>query len=206
MGEAVGVLLSCGAAVLGWVVVVGGNAAAPITGGLSATVNILGVSAAIASSAQCGNGLIRIGSEILDDGQTSDILDSQEWYHETVKAIDVISLAGAATSSLMTFKVYQMATTASSRSIIDILKGMTRPERKRLTKEIIRVNHPGVSNKLLKGMVREGKYPKSFSSSRINTSLMLHVKDAAGATLSFSGSAFSGSVKNLVIGIYEEAK
>jgi len=48
-----------------------------------------------------------------------------------------------------------------------------------------------------------GQTPKRYSQHSINTGLMLSVKDAVGATLSFSGSAFSGNVKNVVIGVYE---
>jgi len=48
-----------------------------------------------------------------------------------------------------------------------------------------------------------GQIPKRYSQHSINIGLMLSVKDAVGATLSFSGSAFSGNVKHYVIGAYE---
>lgn len=206
VGEAVGTVMSCGAAFLGWLVIAGSVGVTPVTGGASGAITVLTWGAALASSAQCANGLIRSGSELVDDGITSDILDSQQWYQETTKALDVISLAGAASSALAAFKAYQLAKTASSRGVLDILKGMTRAERKRMTEEIVRINHPGISNGVLKAMIRSGEVPKRFSNHTINHGLMLHVKDAIGATLSFSGSAFSGTVKDFVIGVYEESE
>lgn len=203
IGEALGTALSCGAAVLGWMVVWGGAAAVPISGGTSSAITILAYGAATASSLQCFNGLYRTASE-LNGGKMNDTLDSQEWYTVTMQALDIISIAGAATSALAAFKAYQVVRSASSRSLLEILKGMSRAERKRITEEIIRVNHPKVSNRLLKQMIRGGQYPKRLSNTSINTALMLHLKDAIGATLSFSGSASSGIVRNAAIGIYEE--
>jgi hypothetical protein len=48
--------LSCGAAVIGWIVVFSGSVAVPFTAGASAFVVGIGVTAALASSAQCGFG------------------------------------------------------------------------------------------------------------------------------------------------------
>lgn len=206
VGEAVGTVMSCGAAVLGWLVVLGSGSAAPISGGLSAAVTLLAVGAATASSVQCINSAARLSFEIRGRGHTNDYLDSQEWYQTVGTALDTISLAGAGSAALTTFKVYGVIRKVSPRGITDILKGMTRSEKKRLTEEIIRIDHPKVSNKMLKRMIRDGVYPKRYSDESINTALMLHLKDSIGATLSFAGSATSGNVKNFVIGVYEHQK
>ena len=165
VGESVGTVLSCGAAVLGWLVVIGGGVAAPISGGTSTTVSVLAWGAAVASSLQCANGFIRTGSE-LGSGEINDYLDSQEWYQTAITSLDIISLAGAGSASLASFKAYQAVRSVSSRSLLDILKGMSRSERKRMTEEIIRINHPGVSNKKLKQMIQGGVYPKRYSKNR----------------------------------------
>lgn len=204
--ESVSVLLSCGAAVLGWLVVTGSAGAAPITGGGSTAITVLSYGAAYASTIQCGVGLVRTYNELTGGEHNNDWLDSQEWYNETMRALDIISLAGAATAGIMSFKAYQVAKTATGKSLKQTLRGMSRAERKRLTEEIIRVNHPGVSNTALKRMIRSGLYPKRYSSNTINTSLMLHVKDAVGATFSFSGSFTSGVLRNIAVGVYEEVK
>ncbi len=201
-GEAVGTVLSCGAAVLGWLVVIGSNAAAPVTAGTSSVIGYLAIGAASASTVQCANGLYRTKNELKSPEQ-NDWLDSQEWYQQSTKALDLISLAGVGATGLATVKSVLNLRKASSRSFLEILKGMSRPERARLTKELARAKVPGLSNKAFKEMVRAGEFPKRFSNHSINTALMLSVKDAVGATLSFSGSASSGNVKNFVIGVYE---
>lgn len=190
VGEAVGAVMSCGAAVLGWLVVLGSGSAAPISGGLSATITVLAVGAATASTAQCINGAARVTLEVSGRGETNDYLDSQEWYETVGTALDVISIAGAATATLTTFKVFATVNKVSPRGITDLLKSMTRSEKKRLTEEII----------------RESIYPKRYSNESINAALMLHLKDSIGATLSFGGSATSGVVRDFVIGVYEHQK
>ena len=55
IGESAGMVLSCGAAVKSWVVVLGSGGAAPITGGTSTAVTVLAYSAAAASSVQYFN-------------------------------------------------------------------------------------------------------------------------------------------------------
>jgi len=80
---------------------------------------------------------------------------------------------------------------------------MTRAERRRITEEVIRINHPGISNSALKAMVRNNLYPKRYSSIQITEALKLQMKDAISATLSFTGSAITGDVRSIAVGIFE---
>jgi cell division inhibitor SulA len=130
--------------------------------------------------------------------------DSQEWYQNTTIALDVISIAGAAAAGAATLKATKLLMANSGKSTLSILKGLSRAERKRLTQDIIRLNHPSVSNRVLKSMVKNGRYPKRFSGLKITQSLQLQLKDAVGASMSFAGSALSGNVNSLAVGIYEE--
>ncbi len=202
VGEAAGTALSCGAAVLSWVVVLGSSAAIPITGGTSTAITVLGYAAATASTMQCFNGGARMYLEVAAP-EKKDWLDSQEWYTNASTAIDVISVAGAAGAGAAAIKTVQIAKSASSKSTIEILKGLSRAERKRLTQEIIRANHPGISAKVMKSLVRAGTYPSRYSQAQISSALAYKLKDAIGASLSFTGSALSGTVNTLAIGLYE---
>lgn len=92
----------------------------------------------------------------------------------------------------------------SDRSFADILKGMTRSERKRLAKELIRMQKPGISNGAMKGLIRAGKFPSGFASAEISKALFAQLRDAISATLAFAGSAASGDVKLLYVHIYQE--
>ena len=53
-------------------------------------------------------------------------------------------------------------------------------------------------------LTRSGSFPKRYSGIQITHALQLQLKDAIGASLSFSGSALSGTVKGLAVGIYQE--
>ncbi len=204
LGETVGFGLSCGAAVLSWIVVAGASAVVPVSGGASTAIVVLTYAAAVASTAQCVNSVVRTGFEITDP-RTNDWLDSQEWYTTTVTTLDVVSVSGAVASGFATIRVVMTARAATGRPFIDILKGQSRAERKRLTEEIIRINHPGISNGALKALVRSNAYPKRYSAIRITEALKLQVKEAIGATLSFTGSGTAGTVNGLAVGIYESA-
>jgi hypothetical protein len=203
VGELVGTGLSCGAAILSWVVITSSTAAIPITGGASAAVTYLGYAAATASAVQCANGFGRTVLEV-SDPQTKDWLDSQEWYSNASHAVDVISLAGVAASSVAVLKTVQTLKKTTSKSTREVLKGLTRQERKRLTEEVIRLNHHNVSGKAMKALIRSGKYPKRFPHESINQALVIKLKEAVAASFSFTGSALSGSARALAVGVYEE--
>ena len=203
VGEIAGTVLSCGAAALGWLVVLGSGAVIPLTGGTSSAITYLAVAASAASTLQCVNGAYRTYNE-RENPDKNDYLDSQEWYQNVCVALDVISLAGVVAASAATLKSVKLLMANSGKSSLSILQSLTRSERKRLTLEIIRLNHPGVSNKVLKRMIRSGHFPKSYSGIQFTQALKLQLKDAVGASMSFSGSALSGTVNSIAVGIYEE--
>lgn len=100
IGELVGMSLSCSAAVLSWLVIVGSGAAIPLTGGTSAALTYLGFAAATASAAQCGIGLTRTALEI-GSPELNDWLDSKDWYINATLAVDAVSLAGVGGSTVV---------------------------------------------------------------------------------------------------------
>lgn len=203
VGEAVGTALSCGAAVLGWIVVFGSGAAVPITGGTSAAITYLGMAAASASTIQCLNGAGRVIGETMAP-EMVDALDSEAWYQQTMTALDIISLAGAAAAGATTIRMVHTLRSTTGKSTRDVLSGLSRPERKRLTDEVNRLNHPGASAARLRELTRSGALPKRYSNAQLSHSIQLQLKDAIGATLSFAGSALTGTIKTLAIGFYEE--
>jgi hypothetical protein len=202
--------LSCGAAVLSWVVVGGSSAAIPVSGGTSTAITVLAYSAATASSLQCANSGYRLFNESdLGDNSVNAWLDSQDWYVHTTTALDIISVVGGVSSAGATLKTVINLRKAGT-PMKEVLKGLSRQERKRLTEEIIRAHNPGISNKVLKALVAAGKYPKRYSKLEVSSSVRLQLKDAIAATLSFSGSATGGIVRNperimdFIVGIYNE--
>ncbi|NMH66500.1 hypothetical protein [Shewanella salipaludis] len=202
-GELLNTGLSCGAAVLSWVVVAGATAAIPITGGASTAVTYLGVAAATASGLQCFNGFGRTVAEAVNP-ESLDWLDKQEWYNAANTALDIISLGGAAAAGATTIKMVQTLRKTTSKSLTEILKGLSRAERKRLTQEIQRLNQPGISQSVLKTLTNSGQLTTRYSSQALVNAVSLNIKDAVGASLSITGSAYGGTIKNLAVGIYEE--
>lgn len=208
--ELLGASLSCGAAVLSWVVVAGSSAAIPVTGGTSTAITVLSYGAATASSLQCANSSYRLYNESnYGDPEVNAWLDSQGWYEHTSTALDVISVAGGLASAGATLKM-ALQLQKSGTPMKEVLKGLSRHQRKRLTQEIIRTNNPGISNKVLKSLVAAGKYPKRFGKFDLSNTVRLQLKDAIGATLSFGGSATSGIIRspsaipNVAIAVFEE--
>ena len=205
VAEVAGSVLSCGAAVLGWVGVAGLGVATPLTVGTSAAVSYLAVGVAIAGTMQCTTSLARAYNEI-NDPSANDALDSEEWYRATTVALDVISLASAAASAAATVKAFKLLQATKLKPTKVLLQGLNRAERKSLTQEIIRMNEPSArhSNRVLKRLIKEGHYPKRYTGTQISQRMSVQLLDGVGATMSFAGSASSGVVKSLAIGVYEE--
>ncbi|MCA0761458.1 hypothetical protein [Vibrio vulnificus] len=201
--ELIGASLSCASAVLGWVVVFGSVGAIPISGGTSAAITYLGYGAATASTLQCMVGIGRSGAEHFSPNNL-DELDSLAWYQNTSKALDYISLVGVGASGTATIKTINNLQKSSGKSLNEVLNGLNRHERARLTKEISKQNIPNLSSKAYKQLVRSGSVKRRYSSQEISNAVQLQLKDAIGATLSFVGSATSGNVGAIAVGIYEE--
>lgn len=188
--------LSCGAAILSWLVVFGSGAASVPTLGTSTALTVLSYAAATATTAQCLNGAYRSTMLISDQEERLEWLDSQEWYQKTSTALDLVSLAGVGASALATVKTYKALKASGNQSLTTALREMPRAERKRLTEEIIRAMHPGISNAAVKAYLRSGVYPKRFGQAEISRFLRNQLLDAVAATISFSGSALSGVIRN----------
>lgn len=155
----------------------------------------LAVGATGASLAQCGIGAFRIYRLTTGDSETVDWLDSQEWYIYTSLTLDSISVAGGVGVTAVSIKaVLAMKKAAPTKSIFELLKGMQRHERKRLTEEMVRLQNPGISNKALKEMIRTGMVPKRFKQTVINQSLKTQIIDLFGAGASLLGSGLNGII------------
>jgi hypothetical protein len=189
-------VLSCSAAILSWLVVFGSGAASVPTLGASAPLTVLSYAAASASTAQCFIGGYRSSRLIAGREDRLEWLDSQEWYQKTSAALDLVSLAGAGASYMATIKTYKALKAAGNQSLTKALSEMPRAERKRLTEEIIRASHPGISNVAVKAYLRAGVYPKRYGQAEISLFLKKQLVDAVAATMGFTGSALAGVIRN----------
>jgi hypothetical protein len=205
--EATSAAVACGAAVLGWAVVISSGATAIPSAGATSVITVLAYSASVASSVQCATGVVRTIAAASGGDEGLAWLDSQAWYNHTTTALDLVSLTGAGAAAAGTIKTLKLLKAAGNTSVLQALKQMARHERKRLTEALIRSFHPGISNAAVKAFIRAGVYPARYSSVEVSHFLRIQLLDAVGATLTFSGSALSGTirhpgrVKDLVFGI-----
>ena len=113
-------------------------------------------------------------------------------------------MVGAAAAGALTVKAVLAIRRASTRGFLEIVKGLSRAERKRLTHELIRMQTPGISNSGLKTLIRAGKFPARFTAAQISKGLFNQLRDAISATLAFTGSAVAGDMKLLYVHIVQE--
>ncbi|MCQ6255755.1 NAD synthetase [Pseudomonas sp. Q11] len=203
VGEAVNTTLSCAGAVLGWIVVLSGTIAVPFSAGASSVVVALGYTAAVASSAQCVIGVIRTGAEVTNP-QINDKLDSEEWYQYASIGLDAASLLGVGASALTTIKLVKVTKATTGKSLREILRGLNRQERAKLTKELLSINDPRLTPKMLKLKQLAGELPKRLTPTQLKHATVTQIKDSLGATIGLTGSSLSGNVKTIAVGLYEE--
>ena len=110
-------------------------------------------------------------------------------------ALDSIYLVGALVAGTAAIKAFKLIQKNSGRTTQQILKNVTRAPKRRLTKDIVRLNNPNKSTKALKAILK------------ITKAVKLHLKDGVGAALTFSGSAFAGfssnQIKAIAVTVFE---
>lgn len=205
IGEAVNTGISCLGAVISWAAIASGTLLVPFSAGASSVVVVIGYAAAGASSLQCINGLARTTLEVAKP-EVNDWLDSEGWYQNASIVLDAASLVGVGASTLTTVKLVRAAKASTGKSLREVLRGLNRQERAKLTKELLSINDPKLTTKLLKLKQASGELTKRFTPTQLKHGTTTQIKDALSAVIGFGGSAYSGNVKTIAIGLYEEAK
>lgn len=189
--------LSCGGAIISWIVAASATGAAPFTGGSSLIVTNLSATAGWLGAVSCVNAGYRLYNAKYDSGQ-NDWLDNQWWYTSASTAIDAISLAGAGVSAAAIIRMVKIAKVSTGKSIVEILKGLSRQERRKLTQEVLRMQNPGADIAELEAMAQRGIFPKRFSNADISRDAKKQLLDAVGAVAGFTGSATGGIISKAI--------
>lgn len=203
MKEALPMAMACTGALLSWHVIYSGIALMPFTGGSSVVISFIGTAAVIAGLFQCAVGAYRTANEAWDP-QKNDNLDSNAWYEGAMVALDAVSLLGVTTSAVTTMKVINLSKRATGKSLREVLRGLSRQERAKLTNELLKIQDPRLSPKLLKLKQASGSFPKRIPATQIKPIIATHRNDAFAAALGLTGSSMTGNTKTLAVGIYEE--
>lgn len=119
-------------------------------------------------------------------------------------ALDAVSLIGVGASTLATVKLVRLNQSATGKSVREVLKGLTRQERAKLTKELLSIQDPRMTSKMLKLKQLSGEPTKRFTPVQVKHATVTQIKDALGAAIGFTGSAISGNVRTIAVGLYEE--
>lgn len=201
--EASGMAISCGGAVISYIVAKTGIAAAPFTLGASLVLTYIAFVGTAASGAQCLNSLWRTRNELINPA-LNDHYDTLRWYQATTLALDGISLVGAGSSSFAAVKSVLAIRRSTGRHMTDILRAMSRQERATLTDEILRLKNPRHPFEIVRLKQLAGELPKRYSNPQLRQDILTQIKDQIGATLSVTGSALSGNISHLLIALYEE--
>ncbi|WP_171030935.1 MULTISPECIES: NAD synthetase [Pseudomonas] len=198
--EAVGTTLSCAGAFLGWVVMFSGTVAVPFSGGASLALTYASAAATLASSAQCGIGLVRTHNE-MNDPAANDRMDDQAWYQAASPVLDALSLLGVGASGLTTVRYLQVRKAATGSSWTELTRSLSRQQRKSLTDELLRIKHPALTAKQLTLRQSAGELVKRYTPTQISHAARTLIKDSLGAAIGIVGSS---RVQSIAVGLYEE--
>jgi len=201
--EASGMALSCGGAVISFVVAKAGIAAAPFSGGASLALTYVSYAGLAASGGQCFNGVWRTRNELTDPAK-NDYYDTLAWYQAMTVALDGISLVGAGASTVATVRTVMAIKRSTGREMTDILRPMSRQERAKLTDEVLRLSNPRHPREIIRLKQLAGQLPRRYSNPELRLRIITQIRDQVSATLAITGSVLFGNINALVIALYEE--
>ena len=201
--EASGMALSCGGAVISFVVAKAGIAAAPFSGGASLALTYVSYAGLAASGGQCFNGVWRTRNELTNPAK-NDYYDTLAWYQAMTVALDGISLVGAGASTVATVRTVMAIKRSTGREMTDILRPMSRQERAKLTDEVLRLNNPRHPREIIRLKQLAGQLPRRYNNPELRLRIITQIRDQVSATLAITGSVLFGNINALVIALYEE--
>lgn len=190
--------LNCTAAVIAGGVTFGTAATAPITGGSSLLLTGVGLAATSATVAGCGISLTRTFNALIFPGRNQS-WDNEPAYKTTVEILDGISLISVGASVASASRVVRLPAKAEVR-IPTVLTGtINRQEGARLTKEMINLRRPNVTNKEIKELIKQGVEPRRYPKDLISAGALKSLKDSIASGLSFLSSSLDGDVKEISV-------
>lgn len=193
--EILSTALSCGAVVLWGIGTFIAHTATVTTFGAATPLAIISTLGTMATIGQCINGGLRLVAIYTNEGNKVKWLDSQEWYNNTIMALDLISLAGASRDLYNAVKIYRAFKKSSSMAMVSMknwLRKLSDKERVSISREIIKHFNPGATEKQISLWLTAGKYPKMIDSEQAILELNSQINNAIMASIAFSGSAISG--------------
>jgi hypothetical protein len=196
--ESISAGLSCASVLFTGAGVLVGIGGAPLTAGSSTTLTVLSWAGLVASSAQCANGTWRVFNEICDP-EMNDQLDSHQWYRIANDVLDGVALAGGVASLGQAAQAAVRLGRTSGRPLIEVLRGMTRAERKRLAQDLARYTGDATTRRQFIRLAREGKITSIFRRHEVTRGVVRQLLNAVSSGLTFTGSAGFGVLRTITV-------
>lgn len=190
--------INCSAAVIAGVVTLGGGVGAPFSGGASLAISTVAGAATIATGLSCFNSGVRTYNALRRPG-TNQQWDDLPAYKTTLQVLDGVSLLGVGVSAVVARRAVKVLSNAGVNIPAALTGNINRQQATLLTKEMIKLRRPNVSNGELERLVRSGAEPKRYSRQEISLGALKSLKDSIAAGLSFLSSTLDGNVKELSI-------
>jgi transcription antitermination factor NusA-like protein len=105
---------------------------------------------------------------------------------------------------MSTIRLVNTLKKTTGKNTHQVLKGLNRQERVKLTKELLSINHPEMTRKMIKLKQLAGDMPKRYTSAEVRNGTILQMLDALGAALGVAGSVRSGNIRIIAVGLYED--
>lgn len=198
LAEGAMTVINCSAATIAGVVTFGSGAVAPVTGGTSLALTTVGVAATGATAVGCVNSSIRTYNALLYPGKNQR-WDDMPAYKTSLQVLDGVSLLGVGASAIAARRAVKVLSNAGVHIPAALTGNINRQQATLLTKEMIKLRRPNVSNGELKKLVRSGNEPRRYSQQAITAGAIKSLKDSIAAGLSFLSSTLDGNVKELSI-------
>ena len=199
--EMVNAGLSCTGAALGYVAIAAEGLATPVSFGSTSLLIPITAAATLASSASCGVYAGRVINNATGNSAYNDYLDDSVVFGYVMKSLDIISLAGVATSfkSSSTLIKQLTSTKMSKQGLLQRWKAMPRADRKKLFREILETENRDLNKKELKAILRSMDAPKIFSQSQVRKAMIGELTGAIGSAFSAGASATDGVLNHLAV-------
>ncbi|MEW6205934.1 MAG: hypothetical protein AB1516_11485 [Pseudomonadota bacterium] len=190
--------INCTAAVVAGFVTFGSGAVAPVAGGTSLALTAIGVAATGATAASCVNSSTRTINALFFPGDNQ-ILDKMPAYSTTMQVLDGVSLLGVGASAIAARRAVKVLSNAGVHIPAALTGNINRQQSALLTREMIKLRRPNISNGELKKLIRSSKEPKRYTKQEISAGALKSLKDSIAAGLSFLSSVLDGNVREINI-------
>ncbi|MDR0212064.1 MAG: NAD synthetase [Pseudomonas putida] len=191
--------LACTGAALSVLIIVAGGVTSTFSGGVATPIVYLGFAGAGAALLQCAVGVGRVYSE-LGGATQDDAWFHEEWFEIVSQLLDTIALLAVGVAGANMIRYLQVRKSSTGIGWSQLLRPLSRQQRKALNDELLRVRHPSLTNKQLKLAQRIGRKKKRLTPAELSQATLAMIRESLASGLTVIGSS---SVQSIAVSIME---